>query len=102
MSEPILIDVRFVLPGEYRHVWRRARWEAHGRACGVCQKPVGYADFQVDHIVQRCQGGTDAWDNLRPLHKPCNNGRQRGPRKAWQRTRRTGPQAAADAVEERP
>jgi 5-methylcytosine-specific restriction endonuclease McrA len=85
MSEPILIDVREVLPGEYRHVWRRALWEAHGRACGVCHQPVGYDEFQVDHIMQRCAGGSDDWSNLRPSHKPCNNGRNR-PRRRWERT----------------
>ena len=85
MSDPILIDVRDVLPSQYREVWRRAFWEAHGRACGICRQPVGYAEFQIDHIEQRWQGGSDTWSNLRPAHKVCNNGRNRGPRKAWER-----------------
>jgi hypothetical protein len=78
-NKPILIDVRTVLPKDYGQVWKRSLWEAYGQACGICNDPVTLEEFQVDHIVQRCQGGGNEWTNLRPAHKPCNNGRPRGP-----------------------
>ena len=33
--------------------------------------PVAATD--VDHIVPRAQGGTDAWDNLQALCKSCHS-----------------------------
>lgn len=80
MSEPFLIDVRNVLPREYRQVWRQALWDAHGGVCGVCREPISVETFDVDHVLQRCLGGTDEWDNLRPVHRSCNQRRARGTR----------------------
>ena len=45
----------------------------------VCVDPFGEHDGQivaaseVDHILPRSRGGTDAWHNLQALCKPCHS-----------------------------
>jgi len=47
--------------------WVMARW--HG-VCHVCNQPG--AD-QVDHVVPLSAGGSDGWENRRPIHSaPCH------------------------------
>lgn len=38
-----------------------------------------------DHVVPRCQGGTDDVDNMRPAHNLCNT--RRGSLDRWRRSR---------------
>jgi 5-methylcytosine-specific restriction endonuclease McrA len=33
--------------------------------------------WEVDHITPRCEGGTDAWDNLQPLCCACHDAKTR-------------------------
>lgn len=70
---PILIDVREVLPRDYRALWRRLLWESHDGRCGLCHEPVALEAMQIDHILPRVRGGEDIWTNLQPSHKPCNS-----------------------------
>lgn len=45
---------------------------AYGPLCVHCGRDG--AD-SVDHVVPRAYGGTDALDNMRPSHRPCNSSR---------------------------
>jgi 5-methylcytosine-specific restriction endonuclease McrA len=40
-----------------------------GYSCVLCSCPVG---LTVDHIIPRCVGGSDRYENLRTLCRPCN------------------------------
>jgi 5-methylcytosine-specific restriction endonuclease McrA len=42
-----------------------------GDACGICRCLLG-SDVQIDHVVQRALGGTEAAENLRLLHRECH------------------------------
>ncbi|MGD0415823.1 MAG: HNH endonuclease signature motif containing protein [Terriglobales bacterium] len=57
-----------------RQVWQRAR-----ARCEYCQLPSAFhpAPFQIDHIIARQHGGTDAVDNLALACIHCN--RFKGP-----------------------
>ena len=52
----------------------RARvWDASNGVCAVCGKQLHpLRDFQVDHIIPRCAGGSDDMDNLRACCYRCN------------------------------
>lgn len=71
---------------------RRALWEAHGRTCAYCDQPLGFKDYQIDHIVPerflfdpsayqtlRKEAGLPegfdlrGYENLLPSCAPCNN-----------------------------
>ena len=52
----------------------RARvWDASNGVCAMCGKQLHpLRDFQVDHIIPRCAGGSDDMDNLRACCYRCN------------------------------
>ena len=47
--------------------------ELHGIICHICNKPIHYTDFSIDHIIPISKGGTQDLDNLVPAHKVCNS-----------------------------
>jgi hypothetical protein len=50
-----------------------ARWEANGRICCICGKPVtAGAQVHVDHKKPVCVGGDSSVDNLDVAHAVCN------------------------------
>ena len=58
--------------------WLRTRKQVIARDGGICQmcgKPVstGAGDAQIDHIVPKRDGGTDALENLQLLHRSCHS-----------------------------
>jgi hypothetical protein len=59
-------------PSVYGAYFRRKLWERDGGKCGLCSKPVDLRVMHVDHIVPRCIGGPDTWENLQPAHRSCN------------------------------
>lgn len=51
-------------------------WERDGGICGICDQPVGFAEFTIDHVVPRGLGGgtrDDRVENLQPAHFCCNS-----------------------------
>lgn len=57
--------------------WRRTRLAVIARDGGVCQlcgKLVTYRP-QIDHIIEKAHGGSDALANLRLLCLPCHSRR---------------------------
>ena len=54
--------------------WRR---DAYGNALSFAAYGDRNSDYgwEIDHILPVAQGGTDAIDNLRPLHWRANPGR---------------------------
>ena len=60
--------------------WRRTRLAVIARDQGVCQLcgmlVIGESG-DVDHIVEKAKGGTDALSNLRLCHKACHSKRTR-------------------------
>lgn len=77
--------------------WARTRRRVlrdHAGLCHVCGKPG--AD-EVDHVVPASQGGTDAMDNLAPIHKnPCHL------RKTAREARSARPSRRRTSTEEHP
>jgi hypothetical protein len=47
-------------------------YDRDGGICGICLKPVERTAFVIDHIVPVVRGGSDAFDNLQPVHFLCN------------------------------
>ena len=42
--------------------------------CPHCRQAIkNQEDLTIDHIVPRAKGGTDAIENLQPMHKRCNS-----------------------------
>src|SRR5450759_4586865 len=63
-----------------RTVLRQARWDMlrsdiyirDNGMCWVCNEKVELRDFDLGHLIDRCNGGADAYDNLAVMHKHCN------------------------------
>lgn len=46
----------------------------HYPVCPWCKEHIyNINDFTWDHIVPKCNGGTNDIENLQPMHKHCNN-----------------------------
>ncbi|WP_040642633.1 HNH endonuclease [Psychrobacter aquaticus] len=60
----------------YGHAWRRLREEVlrrDGYLCVSCSKSVRYVPAtDVDHIINKANGGTDELKNLQSLCKKCH------------------------------
>lgn len=49
-------------------------WETREHICGICGHVIPCIDaMQVDHIIPRSKGGSDADSNLQLTHCSCNN-----------------------------
>ena len=44
-----------------------------GGKCNGCKHPLAVEDAEIDHIVPRIAGGSDARENLQALCRRCNN-----------------------------
>jgi len=40
--------------------------------CQYCGKKPALRELNIDHVVARCRGGQDTWENLVTACKPCN------------------------------
>lgn len=51
--------------------------EAQNSKCCYCHglmvKAIGNSQYTIEHLVERCNGGTDAMENLMAACQPCNN-----------------------------
>lgn len=52
--------------------------------CAYCAKPLAWKGSEIDHLIPRCQGGTDHFVNLTISCKSCNCAK--GGRSVWQWT----------------
>lgn len=42
--------------------------------CGLCKEPIQrLKDFNIDHIIPKSVGGSNAYDNLQATHRKCNH-----------------------------
>ena len=57
----------------------------HGTTCYLCNQEMLYGvdRLHVDHRIPVSHGGTNDWDNLMPVHAPCNMIRKRLPLSDW-------------------
>lgn len=50
-----------------------------GNVCQLCKEPMAdMKEVTIDHILPVSKGGTDRIDNLRLVHKACNEERGAG------------------------
>jgi 5-methylcytosine-specific restriction endonuclease McrA len=58
-----------------------------GGKCGICDEPVSFDEFIVDHIVPMSAGGSHTIENLQAAHHACNDakGKAHGPIKLSRR-----------------
>lgn len=59
-------------PRNYRH-YKKLLVERDGLRCHYCDSYMTYADAQVDHVLAKARGGTDAPTNLVLACARCNN-----------------------------
>ncbi len=55
--------------------WEIFRSEIYKRdngICWACNEFVELKAYDLGHLVDRCNGGQDAWENLAVMHKRCN------------------------------
>ena len=61
----------------YGTAWDKTRERILRRDCGLCQpckrRGLLTTALQVDHIVPKAAGGTDAWTNLQAICNECHN-----------------------------
>lgn len=60
----------------YSHEWDKVSrmFKRNNPLCVHCLKDGRTtASREVDHIIPKVQGGTDEWDNLQALCKPCHS-----------------------------
>lgn len=62
------------LSSHVRH--RLSLYKRDGGICHICDLPVPWELFSLDHIVPRSFGGCSARDNLATSHLSCNNERK--------------------------
>lgn len=43
--------------------------------CWICRQFVPLNQYDLGHLVDRCNGGQDDYDNLAVMHKKCNTGK---------------------------
>lgn len=63
-----------------REVLQQAKWDMlrsdiyirDKGICWVCNAKVELKDYDLGHLVDRCNGGADDYDNLAVMHKHCN------------------------------
>jgi hypothetical protein len=63
-----------------REVLQRAKWDMlrsdiyirDKGVCWVCNERVELKDYDLGHLIDRCNGGQDDYDNLAVMHKHCN------------------------------
>ncbi len=56
--------------------WNKLRSDIYIRdnaICWICNKFVPLNEYELGHLVDRCKGGQDSYDNLAVMHKKCNN-----------------------------
>jgi hypothetical protein len=61
-------------------VFRQAKWDMlrsdiyirDKGICWICNEKVELKDYDLGHLVDRCNGGQDDYDNLAVMHKRCN------------------------------
>jgi hypothetical protein len=41
--------------------------------CWICKELVSWDNYELGHLVDRCCGGRDDYDNLAVMHKLCNS-----------------------------
>lgn len=54
---------------------KRVAWEAQGRLCSICKKPLRWSDATVDHKSPRGMGAgsiDDRQENIAAAHATCN------------------------------
>jgi hypothetical protein len=59
-------------PRNYRY-YKKLIVERDGLYCHYCDKLMSYSEAQVDHVVAKARGGSDAPDNLVLACPRCNN-----------------------------
>lgn len=55
--------------------WRMLRSLIYSRdngICWICHQFVPLHQYDLGHLVDRCNGGQDGYDNLAVMHKKCN------------------------------
>jgi len=55
--------------------WQTLRSEIYNRdngMCWICNRFVELKDYDLGHLVDRCNGGQDIYENLAVMHKMCN------------------------------
>ena len=55
--------------------WQALRSDIYIRdkgICWICNTFVDLKDYDLGHLVDRCNGGHDDYDNLAVMHKTCN------------------------------
>lgn len=71
-KRPLIIRlIRYVsIPFKKVPLTRHNVYRRDGHQCGYCESKK---DLTLDHIIPKCKGGGNTWDNLVTCCKKCNN-----------------------------
>lgn len=55
---------------------RALLFQEHRGICHICQRQIAPGEpWDDEHVIAKCNGGTDAWENRRPAHVDCHRGK---------------------------
>jgi 5-methylcytosine-specific restriction endonuclease McrA len=54
-------------------VTRRGVLNRDGYSCQYCGRSLSSAELTLDHVLPRCRGGKNTWENVVAACKPCNH-----------------------------
>lgn len=60
------------LPNKKLHLLRVTLFIRQSGCCGICGKQLDPNRIDIDHIVPRARGGTNAEENIQAAHPKCN------------------------------
>ena len=60
------------LPGAALHLSHRNVMVRDRYQCQYCGATPGADQLNIDHVLPRCRGGRDSWENLVTSCRPCN------------------------------
>lgn len=79
MTAPVLSEeyTKEILDSAKWQILRSDVYLRDNGICWVCNKFVELKDYDLGHLIDKCNGGIDEYENLAVMHKRCNTSKPR-------------------------